>query len=273
MKPSALIFDSGVGGLSILQEVRQLLPGLTVHYLMDNAAFPYGLKADGVLIQRVQDVCDTAVAELQPDLLVIACNTASTLTLPFLRQRLSIPVVGVVPAIKTAAAQPGCRRVGLLATPATVNRSYTDRLIAEFASHCDVVRFGSSELVRWAEEYLASGEQPEALYNHLNPWLSGNNAPDHVVLGCTHFPLLRAELERLWPQISWIDSGSAIARRVASLLPAAGRQQQPAPIGCYWTDSHLPAPAGALRFLEKLGTVSRTECLGPDFLIHAPGFV
>lgn len=253
MSANILIFDSGVGGLSILNEIRQQLPGASLHYLMDNAAFPYGTKADAFLTPRILNVCTQAVRELQPDLLVIACNTASTLALPALRQRLSIPVVGVVPAIKVAAAQAVEGQIGLLATPATVNRRYTDDLIREFAPGREVARFGSSLLVQLAEDWIAAATAPDGLLQHLQNWLAGPPALTHVVLGCTHFPLLRPWLQQQWPHIHWIDSGAAIARRVITLLGerAAPLQQSTAqPLSLYWTDPHN-TPEGVLHFARR----------------------
>ena len=236
MTPSVLVFDSGVGGLSVLQHIRQQMPGVPLHYLMDSAAFPYGTKDDELLIQRVVDVCMAGIRELQPAMLVIACNTASTLALPSLRRLLDIPVVGVVPAIKTAASlcEDGC--IGLLATPATVHRPYTDDLIRDFAGHCQVSRFGSAELVEWAEDYLETAAQPAGLYDHLQPWFARQPAMSHVVLGCTHFPLLKPLLQQAWPAITWVDSGEAIARRVATLLPVNSHDCQTGPLSCFWTD-------------------------------------
>ncbi|MCD8521345.1 MAG: glutamate racemase [Saccharospirillaceae bacterium] len=280
MNSSVLIFDSGVGGLSILTEVRQRLPHLSLHYLMDNEAFPYGLKPDDELIPRVLKVCTLAVKALQPDLLIIACNTASTLTLPQLREQLSIPVVGVVPAIKVAAAQaaettgtpdswrPG-GHIGLLATPATINRTYTDNLIRDFAGHCTVRRFGSTELVQWAEDWINEQRTPYGLFEHLNSWLQHPVPLSHVVLGCTHFPLLKAQLQQQWPAITWVDSGNAIARRVADLLPqtvssttlaTAINPARNGDLQCFWTDSHKE-PTGAIRYLSTLGPVSRCAVL------------
>ena len=263
MNPSVLIFDSGVGGLSVLQEIRQRLPGLELHYLMDNAFFPYGIKPDDVLIKRILDVCSLAVRELNPDLLVVACNTASTLALHHLRTALPIPVVGVVPAIKVAAGLTSSGHIGLLATPATVNRPYTDQLIDDFAGHCQVHRFGSANLVQWAEDFLQTGTITPALKNHLAPWIEENPAMQHVVLGCTHFPLLRAELEEYWPHISWIDSGSAIARRVESLLGGRGLEGFPGPLHCYWTGAEAGA-AGAMRFLTALGKLAASRQLSAE---------
>jgi len=245
-----LVFDSGVGGLSVAAAIRQRLPDLPLHYLMDSAGFPYGNKDDVTLTGRVVDVCRAAVAEQQPRLLVVACNTASTLTLPVLRSVLDIPVVGVVPALKVAAAASPSGNIGLLATPATVNRSYTDDLIRDFAADCRVRRLGSSELVQWAEDWVATGREPEALFEHLDHWLTQPDLLSHVVLGCTHFPLLRPVLERLWPAISWVDSGEAIARRVEQLLGLTMTRRR-SPVQLFWTGERQPQ-AGVLDYVASL---------------------
>ena len=246
-----LVFDSGVGGLSVVAEIRRRLPGLPLHYLMDRAGFPYGNKDDDTLIERVLTVCGDAVAGQQPRLLVVACNTASTLVLPALRAALDIPVIGVVPALKVAAkANPG-GNIGLLATPATVNRPYTDNLIREFAAGCRVRRMGSTELVQWAEDWVGLGREPAALFEHLDGWLTEPDPVSHVVLGCTHFPLLRPMLERLWPAIAWVDSGEAIARRVEQLLGNDIPAQADAVIKLFWTGEQPPGD-GVQRYVAAL---------------------
>lgn len=214
-----LVFDSGVGGLTIVEAIAAALPGAPLVYACDNAAFPYGPKPEDELVDRVHAVLDALVKRFAPRLLVVACNTASTVALPRLRSHYSLPVVGVVPAIKPAGRLTRNRVIGLLATPGTVRRPYTDQLIAEFAADCTVVRVGSSELVLAAEQKLR-GEPVDAglLRELLRPILEAG--ADTVVLGCTHFPLLRAELEAAAGRsLSWVDSGEAIARRVRDLLP------------------------------------------------------
>lgn len=260
MEPKVLIFDSGVGGLSILREIHQLLPTLSLQYLMDSAEFPYGTKPDEELIQRVLDLCCAAVKQLNPSLLVIACNTASTLTLPHLRERLDIPVVGVVPAIKVAAKLSTTGQIGLLATPATVNRTYTKNLIQDFAPHCDVRRLGSSELVQWAENWIETEQVSNHLYDHLNHWLTQPTVLSHVVLGCTHFPLLKEALTELWPTIGWVDSGVAIAQRVANLLTEHNLHSatSSAAMSCYWTHKDQ-IPKGAIAFLQRLAPIQQAE--------------
>lgn len=260
MKHTVLIFDSGVGGLSILHEVRQLLPNLKLSYLMDNAAFPYGIQPDEVLLRRILNVCRSAAEVIQPDLLIIACNTASTIALPALRQQLFIPVVGVVPAIKVAANSAPSGHIGLLATPATINRTYTDDLIAEFASGCTVHRFGSSELVLLAEKFVQGCDVDRAVIDHVGQWIDSTPAMTHIVLGCTHFPLLTPLLQTQWPNIQWIDSGKAIARRVQQLLPVAAGDNKRGDLQLSWTAADQ-MPSGAEKFLSQMGSIARTAPL------------
>lgn len=220
-----LFFDSGVGGLSVFDAVRQQLPGLHYLYLFDNAGFPYGELPVETLIERCRALVCSMVSQQKVDLVVIACNTASTLVLPVLRPLLNIPVVGVVPAIKPAAklTRNGC--IGLLATPATVCRPYTDKLIQEFAPHCEVLRCGSTELVIQAERKLAGLPVEQAVIESvLQDWKNAQPCPDTLVLGCTHFPLLREEIWQVLPNCALVDSGAAIARRVQHLLNITNTQ-------------------------------------------------
>ncbi|MGK2913141.1 MAG: glutamate racemase [Porticoccaceae bacterium] len=222
LSPRILVFDSGVGGLSILAAVRAVLPAADFVYACDNAAFPYGTKDAETLVARVDRVLKALIAHARPDIVVVACNTASTLVLPRIRSHFSDPVVGVVPAIKPAAAATKTGVIGLLGTPGTVARPYTQRLIDDFAAHCTVVRVGSSTLVEIAEAKLrGAAVDTDQIADILAP-LFAHPELDTVVLACTHFPLLRDELLAAAPRaVQWIDSGEAIARRVASLVPAA----------------------------------------------------
>lgn len=214
-----LVFDSGVGGLSILQALQQALPACEYIYASDNEAFPYGTKNAEFLIERVHNVLQVLIEKKRPDLIVVACNTASTLVLPHIRQHFSIPIVGVVPAIKPAARQSKTKVIGLLGTPGTVARPYTQELINEFASDCKVISVGSAELVTLAEQFLRGDAVPgETLRRILKP-LFDNQQLDTIVLACTHFPLIKKQLlSAATRPINWIDSGDAIARRVSSLL-------------------------------------------------------
>ncbi len=222
--PTVLIFDSGVGGLSVYKEVAALLPHVNYIYIFDNQAYPYGELEQGVLIERVHKCIDSVMEEYHVDLVVIACNTASTIVLPSLRSSLSIPVVGVVPAIKPASGL-SSQAVGLIATPATVTRQYTHDLIKDFSNDKDVRLVGSTKLVDYAEAKLR--EMPldkEILASELSSLVG---KIDVAVLGCTHFPLIKQEIQQvLGESVTLIDSGEAIARRVKSLIEDKGRESE-----------------------------------------------
>jgi glutamate racemase len=218
----ALVFDSGVGGLSVLSEIAALLPQLRLTYAADNAFFPYGTKTESELVARVSQVIDQLVGEVRPDIVVIACNTASTTALEAVRRFLTIPVIGVVPAIKPAAAASESRVIGLLGTRATVASAYTKALIKQFADGCTVLTHGTPELVEAAERKLrgepADSAELAAILTGLFDQPAGDRL-DTIVLGCTHFPLMVDELKAVAPHpVTWMDSGAAIARRVASIL-------------------------------------------------------
>lgn len=217
-----LVFDSGVGGLSIVRHIRSALPGVRLSYLADTAFFPYGMLTEAQLVERVLALLDRAGNELQPDLIVLACNSASTIALPHLRQHLTIPIVGVVPAIKPAAQLSESKVIGLLATPGTVNRRYTDELIEQFAPQCQVLRLGTSELVELVERQLwGSSQSAEAFRSILAPLQEDARWQqlDTMVLACTHFPLVKDLLAQAAPTVKhWVDSGEAIARRVQHVL-------------------------------------------------------
>jgi len=262
--PRVLVFDSGVGGLSVAACIHRHLPGLEIVYLADNEGFPYGDKPEAVVIDR----CCTLIAralELYPsDVIVVACNTASTVVLPHLRAMTPLPVVGVVPAIKPAAAKTVNRRIGLLATPATVRRPYLDRLIEEFAGDCKVERIGHPGLVRWAEDLVSGSEVPIVeLQAAMKPFRDAD--VDTVVLGCTHYPLLLESLKQSLPSVRfWVDSGEAIARRVAWLLDQTGQLSLAEsetfgagdqPVGAALFSG--PAPRDIISFMTGLGVAPR----------------
>lgn len=216
--PRVLIFDSGVGGLSVAACVRGATPHVSIVYLADNAAFPYGDQPESVVIERCCALITEALEQYPCDAIVVACNTASTIALPHLRAITKVPVVGVVPPVKPAAAQTLNHRIGLLATPATVRRPYIDQLIEEFAAHCQIERVGHPGLVQWAEGLVRGEPVPQAELDRAVMGLRDVGV-DTVVLGCTHYPLLLDSLKRSLPDVMfWVDSGEAIARRVAWLL-------------------------------------------------------
>lgn len=223
--PEILLVDSGVGALTVAAAVQRTSPEARLILAADNAAFPYGALDDATLVDRVCRVVDALVQRHSPDLVIVACNTASTLALPLLRQHVSIPVVGTVPAVKTAAERSSSRRIAVLATPGTIRRAYTADLVATFAGACEVTLVGASRLAGLCEAVLR-GEQVDdaAIAAEIAPCFTqaAGRRTDMVVLACTHFPLIVDRLERAapWP-VTFIDPAAAIARRASSLLVAA----------------------------------------------------
>jgi len=220
--PTIVVFDSGLGGLTVFREVAKARPDAHFVYVADDAAFPYGDMPEEALITRILHVIGKAIAEHKPDLVVVACNTASTLALKELRTRYTVPFVGTVPAIKPACAQSKTKRVAVLGTQATVNREYTKALIREFAAGCDVVLDGSPRLAAYAEAELAGtpvGDKEIAAELAACFVDVDGKRTDTIVLACTHYPLLleRFKANAPWP-VDWIDPAPAIARRVADLL-------------------------------------------------------
>ena len=222
-----LMLDSGVGGLSVLDDVRGGLPAIDISYIADNAGFPYGTKTEMEVATRVCALLGRLTERLRPDLIVIACNTASTIALAHARAVLDVPVVGTVPAIKPAAEQSRSRIIGVLGTQATVRQPYVDRLSADHAADCTVLRHGSARLVELAEAHLRGQAVTAA---DVAPCLAGLTAQpggdrlDVVALACTHFPLLEQQLREAAPQLAFVDGGPGIARRVAFLLGDRGRE-------------------------------------------------
>ena len=228
-----LFFDSGVGGLSVLEPTLKLLPNAPIVYAADSAGFPYGRKTDAELASRIPALLGRLVERYHPRLAVIACNTASTIALEHVRSALDLPVVGTVPAIKPAAEMSKTRVIGVLGTEATVRQPYVDDLAATFAADCRIVRHGSPELVELAEARLAGEEvSVEAVRAAAQPMFEAEAGEriDTVVLACTHFPLLGRELRAAFPNVGYVDGGEGIARRIAFLTreqawppaPAAG---------------------------------------------------
>ncbi|HEX3502112.1 MAG TPA: glutamate racemase [Xanthobacteraceae bacterium] len=227
-RKSILVFDSGLGGLTVYREVAAARPDADYLYVADDAAFPYGALKESALIERVVGLMGDLIEEHRPDLVVVACNTASTIVLPDLRKNFTVPFVGTVPAIKPACAASVTRRVSVLGTEATVKREYTRALIRDYAQNCEVTLVGAKRLAAYAEAELAGAPATDdELLPEIAPcFRDGGARTDTVVLACTHYPLLLERLQKLspWP-VSFLDPAPAIARRVTSLLtdtPAAG---------------------------------------------------
>lgn len=220
--PTILVFDSGVGGLTVAAEIARMRPDARLVYVADDAGFPYGRLDEAALVARVIRVMERILDLHQPDLVVVACNTASTLALPHLRGRFAIPFVGTVPAIKPAALASSTRSISVLATPGTVARDYTHELIRAYAGNCQVTLVGSRLMAAYAEaELRGEPETDAAILAELLPCFveTDGRRTDTIALACTHYPLLKARFDLIapWP-VAWIDPGPAIARRVSELL-------------------------------------------------------
>lgn len=221
-QPRVLLFDSGMGGLTVARAVARQLPDAHLVYAADNAAFPYGAWKEQDLVRRIVTVLGRLIDLTRPDAVVIACNTASTIALAELRAAYKVPFVGTVPAIKPAAAQTRSGVIGVLATPGTVSREYTHSLIHTFAYHCKVVLHGAPRLAEIAERKLKGHAiDMEELRAEVAPVFRKRDGrqTDVVVLGCTHYPLLTEDIRKVapWP-VAYIDPAPAIARRTADVV-------------------------------------------------------
>jgi glutamate racemase len=241
-----LVFDSGLGGLTVYREIAAARPGADFLYVADDAAFPYGGIAEPALVVRVTDLIGELIEAHRPDLIVVACNTASTIVLPDLRKKFALPFVGTVPAIKPACADSVTRRVSVLGTEATVAREYTRALIRDYAGDCRVTLVGSKTLAGHAEAELNGAPVgDDALRAEIAPCFRDDGArTDTVVLACTHYPLLIERLRRLapWP-VSFLDPAPAIARRVGDLLGPASSPAHPGTTRAIFTSGRAPAAA------------------------------
>jgi len=250
MDPAAplLFFDSGVGGLSVLQPARALLPNAPFVYVADNAGFPYGNRTEADIAARVPALLARLVERFRPRLAVIACNTASTIALDHAREALDLPIVGTVPAIKPAAEISSSRVIGVLGTQATVRQPYVDDLAARFAADCTVIRHGSPELVELAEAKLAGeavGLDAVRAAAQLMFDAERGSDIDVVVLACTHFPLLNEELGAAFPGVAMVDGGTGIARRIAWLTRDQPWPSEPPPGIAVFTGEPPGAPLRA----------------------------
>ena len=255
MQPDApiLFFDSGVGGLSVLEPTVKLLPKAPIIYAADSAGFPYGKRSEAEIASRVPALLGRLVERFHPRLAVIACNTASTIALEHVRSALDLPVVGTVPAIKPASEISKSRVIGVLGTQATVRQPYVDDLATRFAADCTIIRHGSPELVELAEAKLGGKEIGiDAVRSAAQPMFDqpAGERIDTIVLACTHFPLLAAELRTAFPGIVTVHGGDGIARRIAHLTRDQAWPEKPLPGLMLFTG---PSPYPDLAMLNRFG--------------------
>lgn len=270
-----LAFDSGIGGLSVVRELRALLPGIPIDYLADNAVFPYGELPDPVLIERVSVLVGAALVRFRPDAVVVACNTASTVALAGLRARFDVPFIGCVPPLKWAAEVSRTRTIGLLATSATVRRPYLRDLQSRFAPDCTLLAHGARGLADIAEAAFRHRAVDRAAIARELDQLFGQDGGDRidvVGIGCTHYSFLLDTLRALSPAgITWLDPAAAVARRAQSILSGLGPRPDMAggPIdrGQAW----LTGPAkDAARLQEGLAGFGYGEIMPFDVDASAP---
>lgn len=262
MSARILVFDSGLGGLSVARAVREQMPSADIIYAADNFAFPYGDWSEPELIERIAGVIDELISLCEPNAIIIACNTASTLALEALRNRFQVPFVGTVPAIKPAAETSRTGLIGVLATPGTVEREYTRALIDTYAFNRDVTLHGCPKLAAMAEAALRFEAVPcKALREEIAPAFVKRNGrkTDVLVLGCTHYPLIAEQIAQAapWP-VTLIDPSSAIARQAAKVIDSSAEYEQREPLGF---DAVLTKQAGALPEVLKREGFSRAKVL------------
>ncbi|MGV1896639.1 glutamate racemase [Agrobacterium vitis] len=223
LKP-ILVFDSGIGGLTVLREARVLMPERGFIYIADDAGFPYGNWEEEPLKARIVSLCASLLAQYDPEAVIVACSTAFTLAGAALREAFpGMRFIGTVPAIKPAAERSRSGLISVLATPGTVKRAYTRDLIQSFASQCEVNLVGSQHLARLAEAYIRGESVEEAVLKaEIAPcFIEKQGAKtDIVVLACTHYPFLANVFRKLapWP-VDWLDPAEAIARQARRLVP------------------------------------------------------
>jgi glutamate racemase len=248
---SFLVFDSGIGGLGVVAQLRALAPQRPLTYIADNGFFPYGEKPDEILVPRIVNLLGQAIWIFKPRALVVACNTASTIALPSLRAAYDLPIIGCVPPIKPAAAASTTKTIGVLATAATVRRPYLNDLIKRFAPDCSVLSLGTPTLAELAEQKFRGaavdvGPAVAPLFTQ-----EGGEAIDAIALGCTHYSFLVPEFSALYPGISWFDPALPVARQTLKVTAGLPVDENTQAQTAYFTgealSSALLAPYGFTR--------------------------
>ena len=276
--PRILCLDSGLGGLTVVDAIRNAIPEARLRFIADDAGFPYGTKDEASLTERLVRLVEQAAASFAPDVAVLACNTASTVALSALRAAFAFPIAGTVPAIKPAAALTKTGLVSVLATPATVGREYTKSLVSRFGGGARFTLVGAPNLAALAERFACGEAIDDGLVRgEIEPCFveAGGARTDVVVLGCTHYPLLIEKLEALqpWP-VTWLDPAPAIARRVANVLSDQGHVvgvgAKPAPAEILFSSGRRITPQLA-RLLEahRINGGVNTDVHLPTESVHA----
>jgi glutamate racemase len=265
-----VVFDSGIGGLTVHAELVKRLPEANYVFIADDAAFPYGNHSSELLIDRVKTVIGEAISRFNPSLVIIACNTASTVCMPSLREAFPVAFVGTVPAVKPAAARSKSQMISILGTPGTVNREYTHDLIIEHAADCRITLVGSPRLAALAELFLSGAAISDCdVLTEIAPCFKEKDGrrTDAIALACTHYPLLQEIYDRVapWP-VTWVDPSSAIAARAENLLheiPEITKLSSKAPAGViFFTSGKSPSEFLEISLMSR-GLESRSGFLLP----------
>lgn len=211
------VFDSGIGGLTVLREVQRQLPDEACIYLADSREAPYGTRPAPWVRARCERIVGYLLDQ-EAKLVVVACNAASVTALGHLRERYAVPFVGIVPAVKPAATRTRSGRIGVLTTPITADSGPLAALIEQFTHGVAVMTQVCPGLVPLVERGIVDGPQVDALLReYLQPMLAAG--VDVVVLGCTHYPFLRTAIERICgPDVELLDPAAAVARQVGRVL-------------------------------------------------------
>jgi glutamate racemase len=238
--PLTGVFDSGVGGLSVLRDIRRQLPNQSLLYVADTAWCPYGPRPEEEVRARSHAIADELIRR-GADSIVVACNTATAAAASSLRERLSVPVVGVEPAVKPAAAMTRSGVVGVLATESTLHGQRFAGLVQRFAEGVEVLTQACPGLVQLVERGELDGPLVDELVSSYVDPLLGHGA-DVLTLGCTHFPFLRASIEKAaGPNVTVLDTGAAVARQLERVLAERGLlASEPAPSEVWFLTSGEP---------------------------------
>jgi len=245
------ILDSGIGGLTIREKIMELLPDVSTLYIADHAAMPYGEKPDTEIVSRVLSIIGK-LRSMDVDCVVVACNTASVVGITKYRDAFpDMPIIGVVPVVKTAAQQTKTRHYALFSTTRTIESPYTDELITKFSPDCTVDKIGSPTLARLIEDGYY--KTPEGQKEVMRMVSSVGDACDVTVLGCTHYPLIRDEFRKFLGQNREIlDSSGAVARHVGRMLTPL-------------------APKTALPFTHVIYTTGNVKTVSEVIATYIPG--
>jgi len=217
-----LIFDSGVGGLSVLKNIKKILPKMHYIYILDNEAFPYGNKTEFFIVQRSIKIINTVKNIYPINIVVIACNTVSTIALSILKSKFSFPIIGIFPDIKTAKKITKNKIIGLIATKATMNSSYIKKTIYKNISKNTIQVIGTNKLASISEKKIRGIEVSQnKLKNIFKSWIDLPVHPDTIILGCTHFSLLEKEIKKILYKTSsiyFIDSIQTVTSQIKNYL-------------------------------------------------------